>query len=461
MSREDTIAAIGTPLGEGGIGIIRISGSDAFNIVAKIFSSGRREKPGFPKSRYLHHGYIINDRKEVIDEVLVSFMPAPRTYTRENTVEINCHSGMFALKMILSLVLQAGARLAEPGEFTRRAYTNGRIDLSQAESILKIIRARSEQAVKNAAQNLSGRLSRETSDLRAKILHLLAKIEATLDFPEDLAPDPGLCGEISEKLSALSFSLREMIQGAERGRLYQEGIATAIIGKPNVGKSSLLNGMLRQQKAIVHEIPGTTRDLLEGYLLLEGYPLRLIDTAGIHQTRDPVEKEGIARSRAAAAGARLLLIMLDGSTVWDEADEASARLIQPGQMVLVIVNKTDLKQKLNRQELGRRFPGIAVVETAVIKNRGIAKVEEAVVALLDRELGGGGESAVILSMRHEAIVREALQCIEEALAGVDVQPLELVSLDLHSAWVKLGEITGETVSDALLDRIFSEFCLGK
>lgn len=461
MSLQDTITAIGTPWGEGGIGIIRISGNDAFKIAAKLFKSGRGGKPGLPKSRYLNHGYIVNDRDEVLDEVLMSFMQAPRTYTREDTVEINCHSGVFTLKMILDLVLQAGARLAEPGEFTRRAFINGRIDLSQAESILKIIRARSEQAVKNAARNLGGKLSRETRNLREKILRLLARIEATLDFPEDLATDPDLSGEIVETLSALSFSLREMIQGAERGRLYQEGVETAIVGKPNVGKSSLLNAMLRQQRAIVHEIPGTTRDLLEGYLLLKGYPLRLIDTAGIHRTRDPVEKEGIERTRTAATGASLLLIVLDGSTDWEEADEAVAGLIEPEKLVLFIVNKTDLKQKLNLRELGRRFPGIAIVETAVIKNKGIEKVEETVVALLDRELGYGGENALLVSMRHEAIIREALQHIDDALAGVDVQPLELVSMDLHSAWSKLGEITGETVSDALLDRIFSEFCLGK
>jgi tRNA modification GTPase len=461
LTEIDTITAISTPLGEGGIGIIRISGPEAFAVARRIFVSTKDRDPGYPRSHYLYYGHIVNQKKEVIDEVLVSFMEAPHTYTREDTVEINCHSGIFTLRMTMNLVLKNGARLAEPGEFTRRAYLNGRIDLSQAESVLRIIKARSEQAVKIAACNIQGRLSEKTKALRDKILSILARIEAVLDFPEEVEEDPGMMEEIKKGMEEIIYFLQEILQGAERGIIYQEGIDTAIVGKPNVGKSSLLNALLRQQRAIVHEMPGTTRDVLEGYLSLAGYPIRLLDTAGMHGTEDPVEREGIARTRRAAERAKLLLIVLDGSTCWSEADQAVTELIQPEQIVVMIINKADLRQKISTGEIRERFPGISIVKTAVIKNKGIGQLEEEITGQLDRKLGKGGESPLLLSMRHQEIVNEALQSIEKAIYAIDVQPLELVSIDLHEAWAKLGEVTGETVSDELLDRIFSEFCLGK
>lgn len=461
MPDTETIAAISTPLGEGGIGIVRISGPEAFAVAGRIFLPGRSQAPGYPRSRHLYYGHIVNEKKEVIDEVLTAFMPAPYTYTREDTVEINCHSGMFALRLILELVLSSGARLAEPGEFTRRAYLNGRIDLSQAESVLRLIRARSEQAVKIAAGNLGGRLSGKIAALTDGIMDLLARLEAVLDFPEEVPAEPGLEEEVGAALNELLGSLSEILQGAERGRVYQEGIDTAIIGKPNAGKSSLLNALLGKQRAIVHETPGTTRDVVEGFLVLRGYPINLLDTAGVHGTADPVEQEGIARTRGAAERARLLLVVFDGSRQWEEADEAVLRLIHPGQLVILIVNKTDLKPLLSVRELRRRFPDAVIVKTAAIKNKGIDRLEEEIAALLDRSLEPGGESPMLSSLRQEKVLRRVRQNIEAALAALEVEPLELVALHLHEARDGLGKITGDTVSEELLDRIFSEFCLGK
>jgi tRNA modification GTPase len=387
-------------------------------------------------------------------------MHAPHTYTCEDTVEVNCHSGIFTLRMILSLILKKGACLAEPGEFTKRAFLNGRIDLSQAESVLKLIKARSEEGVKMAARNVQGNLMQEIISLRSEIMDVLVHIEAALDFPEEL--DESLTSaEVKELIQKLIDSFHRILQGADRGRAYQEGIDTAIVGKPNVGKSSLLNALLRQQRAIVHEVPGTTRDLLEGYLYLAGYPIRIIDTAGIRKTADPVEQEGISRTRDAADRARLLLIVLDGSSPWDGEDEALVRMIREDQSVIIVINKSDLPQKISTHNLKKRFKEIPVLHTAVINNQGVQRLEEEIVRLLDRDLGHGGENPVLISLRHEEVARQALSSIERASATADIQPLELVSLDLREAWHKLGEITGEAITDELLDRIFSQFCLGK
>ncbi|HHX87150.1 MAG TPA: tRNA uridine-5-carboxymethylaminomethyl(34) synthesis GTPase MnmE, partial [Firmicutes bacterium] len=320
MVKRDTIAAISTPLGEGGIGIVRISGPDAFTIGQKIFTPARTPSKPYPKNRYLYYGYLTNEAGETLDEALVSFMKAPYTFTREDIVEINGHSGAMALRMILKEVLTAGARAAEPGEFTKRAFLNGRIDLSQAESVLKLIRARSERAVKIATANLKGILSNKVTGLKQQALATLAHLEAELDFPEEIFGEANQV-ERQQELGELQSGLEQLLKGADQGLMFQEGVATAIVGKPNVGKSSMLNALLGQQRAIVHEIPGTTRDILEGMLLLEGFTIRLIDTAGIHGTADPVEKIGVERSRAAAEQARLLLIVFDGSSPMTKEDE--------------------------------------------------------------------------------------------------------------------------------------------
>ncbi len=462
MSEGDTIAAISTPVGEGGIGIVRISGKDAFSIGKKMFLPWRKPSRGYPRSHYLYYGHILSGNSDRLDEALVTFMRAPRTYTREDSVEINCHSGILTLRVILKRALEEGARMAGPGEFTRRAFLNGRIDLSQAESVLKIIRARSDEAVKKAVLNVGGHLSKEIGELREGILNILIRLEAHLDFPEDLEDEVKLDDKTREEMIRIVERLGKLTDGAERGRVMQEGLITAIAGKPNAGKSSLLNALLKEQRAIVHEIPGTTRDLLEGFITVCGYPLRLIDTAGIHGTDDPVEKEGVLRARGAITEARLLIVVLDGSTSWSEDDESVASLLRPGQLVVVVINKMDLDQKIDRSRVTEHFQGYPLVQTSATLNQGIDLLEDVIVNLLDKNLGPvAAESPAIVTLRHAGIILEARTLMEKALQANEYWPLELVSLDLKDAWLRLGEISGENISGEILDRIFSEFCIGK
>lgn len=463
MTKNETIAAISTPLGEGGIGIVRLSGQNAFAIVDRIFDCPKKKQSGYPRPRYLYHGFIKDLEETLIDEVLVSFMPAPHTYTREDIVEINCHSGIFTLRSIEKLVLQAGACLAEPGEFTKRAFVNGRLDLSQAEAVLNMVHARSEEAVKMAARGLQGELAKKVESIRDKILTIRAPIEASFDYPEEFDPNDYDKVELKKNLGALKTDLQKLVLGVERNRAYQDGVSVAIIGKPNVGKSSLLNSMLHKQRAIVHEIPGTTRDLLEGYMNLGGYPIRLVDTAGIQGTCDPVEKQGIELSRSAAGRARLIIMVVDGSVEWSETDKEIAGLKHSDQGLVIAINKSDLEQKLNRELVKNYCPDAKIVETSAVTGEGIKQLENAVTNMLDNIFGSDTdqENQAIVSMRHERIIDEALMNVESAIEAIDIQPLEIISLELQNAWLRMGEITGDTVDDDLLDKIFSEFCLGK
>lgn len=458
---NDTIAAISTPLGEGGIGIVRLSGPDAYATVDRIFACRKSKYTSYPEPRRLYYGSIQDHKGTLIDEVLVSFMPAPYTYTREDVVEINCHSGIFALRAILKLVLDSGARLAEPGEFTKRAFIHGRIDLSQAEAVLGMIRARSEEAVKAAALTLQGELTQKIEQIREKIIEVRAPIEASIDYPEEFTQDDASSNAMPESLMEIKAAISYLLQGVDRNRAYHEGVTVAIIGRPNVGKSSLLNALLRQQRAIVHEEPGTTRDLLEGYLNLGGYPIRLVDTAGIQGTADPVELAGIERSRTAAAQAKMLIAVFDGSVGWTEMDQEIAALRQTEQGRVVVINKKDLEPKLSPETFEKIFPGEEIVRTAAIREDGIEQLEEAVTRQLDLFLGPEAENTTVFLLRHEKILQEALISIENAIEAISNQPVELISLELQNAWQKLGEITGETLSESLLDKIFSEFCLGK
>ena len=462
LNESDTIAAISTPLGEGGIGIVRISGEEAFHIGKKIFRPYRKRRSNYPRSHHLYYGHIVTRNNELLDEVLVAFMKGPRTYTCEDTVEINCHSGILMLRQLLKRVLETGARAAGPGEFTRRALLNGRIDLSQAESVMRVIRARSDEAVKEAVSNLGGALSVEIGEIRDKIRDILAQLEAHMDFPEEFDKELSYDEQRIDDLAIIKRHLEKMVDGAERSRALQEGLTTAIIGKPNAGKSSLLNTLLREQRAIVHDIPGTTRDLLEGFMTVCGYPLRLIDTAGIHSAADPVEREGIERAKSAVAGARLLIVVLDGSRAWSKDDDAVFSLIQPGQLVLIVINKIDLEQCIGIREVTARRHDYPIVQTSATLNLGIDQLEETVGGMLDRELGIiAADSPALTSIRHAAVIRESIDLIETVLRESRHQPLELLSMNLKEAWLKLGEITGVAASEELLDRIFSEFCIGK
>ncbi len=461
MIANDTIAAISTPLGEGGIGIVKISGSDSFTLVKKIFQCSHSGKSGYPKPRHLYHGHVVDIDGNTVDEVLISFMPTPHTYTREDVVEINCHSGILTLRAILKIVLSSGARLADPGEFTKRAFLNGRIDLAQAEAVMNIIRARSEQAVKTAARVLKGDLHLAIGQLRSRIISLRAPIEAMLDYPEEFEEidDPGLA--LADGIKSVRDEMLELLKGTDISRAFQEGVSVAIVGRPNVGKSSLLNALLRQQKAIVHEMPGTTRDLLEGYMNMGGYPLRLIDTAGLQGTEDPVEKEGIERTKIAAAEAQLLIIVMDGSVKLSGAEYEMADLVNAEQGLVLVINKADLVQNLEEQEVKKLFPGATIIHTSALTGEGIIRLEGGVAMQLDNKFGSFPESPVIVNIRHEYIISDAIDIIESAIEAFDSMPLELVSEALQMAWHKLGEIAGDTVSDELLDKIFSAFCLGK
>ena len=461
MHNNETIAAISTPLGEGGIGIVRLSGPNAFPLVKAIFTCSQSNDRDFPRSRFLYYGMIHNQEGKPIDEVLVAFMTAPGTYTREDIVEVNCHSGVATLRTILQTVLSMGARLAEPGEFTRRAFLNGRIDLSQVESVIGLIRARTEEGLKSSFRSLRGELATIISEVRDQIITLQAPLEASIEYPEELTDSSNDFVELQAGIKALSERLKELLKGISRSRAYQEGVTVTIVGKPNVGKSSLMNRLLGEQRAIVHEIPGTTRDLLEGQATLGGYPLRLIDTAGIHDTLDPVEEEGIKRARSAVVEARLILYVIDGSSDLDQQEGRALIKAEQGQALLIVVNKCDLPQQFNDHDIGNIFPGSRSVKISALHGMGIESLEQAVTDELDRFFGKEQNNALLISIRQEELIREALETLETASRSLESEPLEMISFNLSAAWQKLGEITGETVSDDLLDRVFSDFCLGK
>lgn len=456
---EDTIAAISTPVGEGGIGIVRMSGKDAFAIALDIFVP--QSKTGkYPVSHRLYYGYIKDKNNEHIDEVLLSFMKAPGTYTREDIVEINCHSGAFSLKIILETVLEKGARLAEPGEFTKRAYLNGRIDLSQAESVLNIITARSEKAVKNAARLVKGELSSEIKNLRGIILSLLANIEASLDFPgevEDINFDSAV-----KDLEYVNEKIKNLCRSAEKGAVFQEGLKVSIVGKPNVGKSSLLNSILHKQRAIVTEVPGTTRDILEEQLSLRGVPVCLIDTAGIRKTHDPVEKLGVNLSWEAIEAADLVLIMMDASTGMQDEDREILKIIKENHRKhIVVINKIDLNDKISDADLKEITLAENIIKISATKKTGIDELEKTIVALVEEDAIAESENIMITNMRHKDALLQAGSSIQQAIAGMENDPIDLISIDIKRTEEKLGMITGETVDDDVLDRIFARFCIGK
>lgn len=461
MQERDTIAAISTPLGEGGIGIVRMSGPNTFCIAEKVFEQSASKENNYPIARKLYHGFIYDKSGQVIDEVLVTFMPAPYTYTREDVVEVNCHSGIITLRMILETLINEGCRLAEPGEFTKRAFINGRIDLSQAEAVMNIVKARSEEALQVAVKGLQGDLSEKINSIREEINTVRAPLEASFDYPEEF--DSQLLDENDTKrhLESVKKMIEDLLESVERSRAYTEGVSVAIIGRPNVGKSSLLNALLKQQKAIVHEMPGTTRDMLEGFINLGGYPINLVDTAGIQGTEDPVEKEGILRSKQAAERAKLLIMVFDGSRDWSKMDEEILKLKNDQQGLVVVINKSDLAKKLTEKQMKNKIDHGEVIQTSAVNNEGIDLLERAVTKQLDRMLGHREEATVMITLRHKRILEEALQSVNEAINVIHTQPLEIISLSLQQAWEKMGEITGETMKEGLLDHIFREFCLGK
>jgi len=484
---SDTIVAIATPPGYGGIGIVRVSGADAFAIVLPLL-----RRPGgdttLPPSHTLTYGHIVvPDTQEILDETLVAFMRAPHTYTREDVVEIQGHGGPLILQRIARQVLARGARMANPGEFTLRAFLNGRLDLAQAEAVMDLISAQTEVGQRLAMQQLRGRISEQVEHARHALLGVIARIEASIDFPEEDVPTPQPA-ELSPSILEAQRQVDSLLAGSEQGRLYRQGLRTAIIGRPNVGKSSLLNALLRAERAIVTPIAGTTRDTVEEVANVRGIPLHLIDTAGITPTSDPVEQIGVERSRAAAESADLTLLVFDGSELLNAQDRrvseelramgfggadgeqseqesdlpAAALRAMARRPVVLIVNKSDCRQLVEIDQLRQMWPGAPLIHTSMLTGAGIAELEEQIAHLMLAGKTLQSESALITSARHQESLRRASEHIRASLLPLrEGLPLDFVSIDLRAAYDALGEVTGETASEDLLERIFSEFCIGK
>jgi tRNA modification GTPase len=443
---QDTIAAISTPIGEGGIGIVRLSGQGACSIAARLFNKRL-------SARRLVYGHIIDpELSEVVDEVLVTYMAAPHTYTREDIVEINCHGGIVPLERILGLTLKLGARLAEPGEFTLRAFLNGRIDLAQAESVLDIVRARTQTSLRLAVEGLRGRLSEQIRSIRNELLSVLAYLAARIDFPEDEIEEQDALGPIKKA----HLELDELIAGADAGIVYRQGMRTAIVGRPNVGKSSLLNRLLREDRAIVTPIPGTTRDTLEETVNLKGVPFVLTDTAGIARSEDVIETLGMERSRKAIERSSLVLLVTDVSESLNAADYEIIELLD-GRAVLVAGNKCDLPTQADLRSLP--WP---VVRTSALTGEGMNQLEE---KMVDIALGGkvvSPDAFLVTNIRHKEALERSKGHLSQAQESLEAKiPDDFVTIDLTAALNALGEITGETVTEEILDMIFSRFCIGK
>lgn len=457
---DDTIAAISTPPGEGGIGIVRLSGKDAITIANCFFSSPKGKKLTDAKSHTIIYGFIIDPKTgEKIDEVLVSIMRAPVTYTKEDVVEINCHGGMLPVRKTLQLCLKGGARLAEPGEFTKRAFLNGRINLSQAEAVIDIIRAKTEQAEKLALKQLQGSLSLKITEFIDRAINICAHIEACIDFPEDEI-DTMTKDEILQSMQTLKEELMMLAQSYDYGRLFREGVSAAIVGKPNVGKSSLLNALLQKDRAIVTEMPGTTRDVIEDCLNINGLPLIIMDTAGIRETHDLAEMEGVRRSLKAIDSADIVLAVMDASRPFEEADKEIIDKVKDKKTV-VIINKSDIKSPaFSFQSLASFQP---IVNISALKGWGIDELKNAVY-LLCTSAGDRccPEGELITNARHHHCIERAIIALSAAKEDFEHdKPLEVIAISLRESLDSLSEIIGTVSTEDILNKIFSEFCIGK
>ncbi|MDK8276196.1 tRNA uridine-5-carboxymethylaminomethyl(34) synthesis GTPase MnmE [Peptoniphilus duerdenii] len=456
---KETIAAISTATGEAGIGIVRMSGEDSVEIADKVFRHIGQKNLTEIKNRMMSYGHIIDENGKVIDEVLIVKMMAPNTYTRENMVEIYTHGGIISVRRVLNLLLDNGARIAEAGEFTKRAFLNGRLDLSQAEAVIDIIKAKTDESFDQSIKQLEGSLTGIITEISDEVTKMMGIIIANIDFPEDDVEEYQY-ETLLKDANKVKENINTLIEGSNRGRLLRDGINTVILGKPNVGKSSLLNAMLRYEKAIVTDIPGTTRDIIEDYVNLDGILLKITDTAGIRETEDKVEAIGVSRAVKSIEGADLIIAIFDGSEKFDENDEEILKLLE-GKKSIVLVNKADLESKNSEDEL-KSFFGNRDYMNVSIKKGTILDIENKIKDMFFSGNLKAKEEFYINNLRHVRALKEATKFIDSAIEGLETREfLDCIEVDLRGALDELGNITGETTTEDILDKVFSEFCIGK
>lgn len=459
MNHTDTIAAAATAMGSAGIGIIRISGTDAFAVLEKVFRPKNEKKVMSEQPGYTVHYGMAVDGEQVLDEVLVMLMRGPHSYTAEDTAEIDCHGGRLVMQKILEAVLKNGARAAEPGEFTKRAFLNGRMDLSQAEAVMDLIQSKNEMALKSSLAQLKGNVRQEIEKLRAQILYEMAFVEAALDDPEHISLD-GYSEELLEKMRGIAAEVERLLKSSESGRMLKEGIKTVILGKPNAGKSSLLNVLLGEERAIVTEIAGTTRDVLEEQLQFGEVSLQLLDTAGIRSTEDVVEQIGVERARKQAEDADLILYVADSSRVLDENDEEILKLLE-GKKALVLLNKSDLAPVITPQIMRERT-GHPVLVISAKEGAGIQELEEKIRSLFFRGEVDFNDEVLITNLRQKQALMDASKSLSMVIESIENgMPEDFFTIDLKDAYTSLGFIIGEEIGDDLANEIFGKFCMGK
>ncbi len=463
MSIDDTIAAISSPLGEGGIGIVRLSGKDSIQIAEKIFSSPKNKTLKDSKSHRVIYGYIKDPLTyKEIDEVLVTIMRSPYSYTREDVVEINCHGGMVSLKKTLELVLKQGARLSEPGEFTKRAFINGRIDLSQAEAVLDLIRSKTDESRRIAIEQLQGGLSEKITALRDRLTELCAHVEAYIDFPEDEI-ETASKRDMLETMKDIDRELQTLLNTYEEARFFREGLSTAIVGRPNVGKSSLLNALIKKDRSIVTEIPGTTRDVIEEYLNINGLPLRIMDTAGIRDVKDVVEKEGVKRSLQSIGNADLVIAVFDCSEPLKEEDLEVIKKIKD-KNAIVVLNKSDLPAIFDKDVLASYLSSdnSNILNISAIGGDGLEGLKNKIFKSCLKDWKEEREGVVITNLRHKFAIENTKTLLDRAVSAlIENKPVEILALELRDSLDRLGEIVGAVTTDDILNKIFNDFCIGK
>lgn len=456
-----TIAAISTAVGEAGIGIVRISGKDALNIGNYIFEGNKVQELKDDHNRKLVYGHIVDrQNNQLIDEVLISYMKGPHTYTREDMVEVYCHGGIISVKKVLELILSNGARLAEPGEFTKRAFLNGRLDLSQSEAIIDMIRAKTDKRFEASLNQLEGSLSRKIKEIRNILLEMIAHVEVSIDFPDEDIEEVTY-EDLEKSGNKVKEELEKLLSTAERGKILRDGLNTVILGKPNVGKSSLLNAVLRENRAIVTDIPGTTRDIIEEYVNIDGIPLRIIDTAGIRNTDDLVEQIGVDKAKETVEKADLIIAVFDASREMSDEDYEIIELIKDKKSI-ILLNKTDLPTKYDEAYLKSIINNREIITTSITSGVGVDLLERSI-----KNIFYSGEvevysDTIVTNVRHKNQLVKALQNINQAIKDIKGNvPIDCIEVDLKNCWENLGEISGDTIGEDILDKIFSEFCIGK